>query len=386
MADNIYLKSPGGFLKMSNQPYETESVLQNLLSDYPDLLAGEQMPGSEPRRWLLVTPEAAVPDSEGGSGRWALDHLFLDQDAVPTLVEVKRATDTRIRREVVAQMLEYAANGVRYWPIQSLISAFETTSRRLGKDPREELLAFLGDLQGDGDLEEHFWNQVKTNLAAGKVRMVFVADIIPPELRRIVEFMNEQMNQAEVIAVEVKQYVQGTKDEHRILVPKVIGQTERARATKSSTGGSPSARWTGEDFEAELQRNVSAQPPSRVWELYEWAKSQSNLTADYGASFSPYYEAGGQRYVPFRLAPNGRVQIVITAVRGRAPFNQPDVRLEYVRSLQRIPSVHFDDEANVREPNLDPGVPVDEGELALFKDAIERFIGLIDRYWAEQAS
>jgi hypothetical protein len=33
-----------------------------------------------------------------------------DQNAVPTLVEVKRSSDTRIRREVVGQMLDYAAN------------------------------------------------------------------------------------------------------------------------------------------------------------------------------------------------------------------------------------------------------------------------------------
>lgn len=35
-------------------------------------------------------------------------------------MEVKRSTDTRIRREVVGQMLDYAANGVRYWPAEEL--------------------------------------------------------------------------------------------------------------------------------------------------------------------------------------------------------------------------------------------------------------------------
>jgi hypothetical protein len=30
-----------------------------------------------------------------GGGRWSVDHLFLDQDAVPTIVEVKRSTDPR---------------------------------------------------------------------------------------------------------------------------------------------------------------------------------------------------------------------------------------------------------------------------------------------------
>ena len=51
-----------------------------------------------------------IPGDEDGGGRWSLDHLFLDQDANPTLVEVKRSTDTRIRREVVGQVLDYVAN------------------------------------------------------------------------------------------------------------------------------------------------------------------------------------------------------------------------------------------------------------------------------------
>jgi len=56
----------------------------------------------------------SIPDREDGSGRWSLDHLFLDQDSIPTLVEVKRSSDTRIRREVVGQILDYAANALVY--------------------------------------------------------------------------------------------------------------------------------------------------------------------------------------------------------------------------------------------------------------------------------
>jgi hypothetical protein len=36
--------------------------------------------------------------------RGYLDHLFLDQDAVPTLVKVKSSEKTQIRREAVSQM------------------------------------------------------------------------------------------------------------------------------------------------------------------------------------------------------------------------------------------------------------------------------------------
>jgi hypothetical protein len=49
----------------------------------------------------------------------------VDQDAIPTFIEVKRATDTRVRREVVAQMLDYAANGTMFWSPDQLRSMFE---------------------------------------------------------------------------------------------------------------------------------------------------------------------------------------------------------------------------------------------------------------------
>ena len=36
---------------MTEQPYESEDLLQGLLASYPDLLAGEQMNSDAPRRW-----------------------------------------------------------------------------------------------------------------------------------------------------------------------------------------------------------------------------------------------------------------------------------------------------------------------------------------------
>jgi hypothetical protein len=64
----------------------------------------------------------------------SLDHLFIDHDAVPTLVEVKRSSDTRTRREVVAQMLDYAANAAGEWDERML---------------RDWLLERAGDAEGD---------------------------------------------------------------------------------------------------------------------------------------------------------------------------------------------------------------------------------------------
>ena len=207
-------------------PYDSEGLLQRLLQKYPQVLAGEQINSQEPRRWLLVSREIGIPDHEDGGSRWALDHLFLDQDGVPTLVEVKRGNDTRIRREVVGQLLDYASNAVAFWPIVQLQSDFEKSCLSDEVDPNERLEEFL-----DGQIEANqFWDNVKTNLQAGKIRMVFVSDCLPQELVRIIEFLNSQMDPAEVLGVEIKQYV---SEGLRTLVPKVVGNTSEARQKKS---------------------------------------------------------------------------------------------------------------------------------------------------------
>lgn len=108
------LKDPTTLIEMKPACFAAEDDFQHLLADFPALLAGGQIDSIKPRKWLLVRREMAIASEQDGAGRWSVDHLFLDQDGIPTLVEVKRQTDTRIRREVVGQMLDYAANGVVY--------------------------------------------------------------------------------------------------------------------------------------------------------------------------------------------------------------------------------------------------------------------------------
>lgn len=114
--DSIYLISDTGDLqRVEHALYESEDLLQQLIATHPELLAGDQIDPDAPPRWLLLKREAEIPDGVGAADRWSLDHLLLDQFAVPTFVEIKRSTDSRIRREVVGQMLDYIANAQAYW-------------------------------------------------------------------------------------------------------------------------------------------------------------------------------------------------------------------------------------------------------------------------------
>lgn len=224
--DVIFLRHGHDLVSLAAAPYEAEAALQDLLERHPQLLPGYQMSRDDPRRFLLVRREAPVPDRDGGTGRWSVDHLFLDQDAVPTLVEVKRSTDARIRREVVGQMLDYAANGTRYWGDGALRQLFEQTCADRDQDPAAVLETVIG---GDGDVEE-FWALAERNLRGGFLRLVFIADVIPEELRAVIEFLNDRMHETEVYGVEVQRY--GDPGTTECFVPRLIGATAAAAAAK----------------------------------------------------------------------------------------------------------------------------------------------------------
>lgn len=52
-------------VEMSDQPYNSERLLQELLAKYPSVLAGDQMAGDVAVKWLFVAREAGIPCEEG---------------------------------------------------------------------------------------------------------------------------------------------------------------------------------------------------------------------------------------------------------------------------------------------------------------------------------
>ena len=226
MAETIFLLNNNGELvEMKESHYLTEDDFQKLLADYPNVISGDQIDKENPRRWLLISREMGVADSQLSKNRWSLDHLFIDQDGIPTLVEVKRSSDTRLRREVIGQILDYAANAVSYWSIDEIVSKYQQTCEITNQDSEKILDTFLGD----SFFKDKFWETVDTNLRSGKIRLLLVADVIPKEMQRIIEFLNEQMSPCEILGMEIKQFL---GQDLRTLVPRIIGSTVTQKIKK----------------------------------------------------------------------------------------------------------------------------------------------------------
>ena len=366
MAGSIYLvQSDDRLVEMNEEPYDSEDLLQELLAKYPNLLAGDQMDDAAPRRWLLISREALVPSEEEGGGRWSVDHLFLDQDGIPTLVEVKRSSDTRIRREVVGQMLDYAANAVAYWPEETIRARFEARCESQGSDPAEMVSDLTGFEAGEQGQVEVFWGQVKTNLQAGRIRLVFVADEIPQELRRIVEFLNIQMDPAEVLAVEIKQYV---GQDLKTLVPGVIGQRAKSIAATRR-------KWDEISFFNELEPRVGAEEVAVARRILEWARER-DLRIWWGAgahdgSFIPTFDWQGKAYTLIAVWTYGRVELQFQHMQKWPPFDKESKRLELLRRLTAIPGISSPDHSISGRPAFDLSTLGDEDAMKRFLDALD---------------
>jgi hypothetical protein len=230
MATLMQIDKDGRLSPMQAEPYGTEAELQALLARHPDLLSADD---DGARRWLLIRREMSVPiqgsDIAGGDATGYIDHLFVDQDGVPTIVEVKRATNTEARRQVAGQILDYAANAPLHWSGGLLRQAFEAPLEAESQDPGNALSAFLDAEDAD---PEAFWEQVETNLREGRVRLVFVMDIVPLSLQRIVEFLNRQMASVEVMAVEIRRHSGSSGD---ILEVRRKGETASRRRNAGLT-------------------------------------------------------------------------------------------------------------------------------------------------------
>jgi hypothetical protein len=367
---SIFVRTDRGLAELREAAYDSEAILQQLLAEYPRLLAGDQMDTAAPRRLVLVQREMGVPGEERGAGRWSLDHLFLDQDGVPTLIEVKRSSDTRLRREVVGQMLDYAANAVVFWPIEGIRAAFEATCNANGIDPDEALRELVDDEEEPG----RYWATVQTNLQAGRVRMVFVADVVPTELRRVIEFLNQQMSPAEVLALEVKQFV---GEGLQTLVPRVVGQTAAAQLRKRTSSGGGKSPWDEDSFFDAIAQH---RPPAEVAaarRMLEWARAR-DLRIWWGrgkatGSFFPMLDLHRRKYFSFSVWTDGRIDLQLLHMHGRPAVPDQRVPQALLAELRTIPGIDLGDDVLGGRPSVPLAVVADAS-------ATDRFLAIFDGY------
>jgi hypothetical protein len=200
--------------------------------------------------------------------------------------------------------------------------------------------------------------------------MLFVADRIPAELRRIVEFLNEQMDPAEVLALELRQF---RGEGLRTIVPMLYGQTEKAQ---QKNPGQPARQWDETSILAEIQLRHGSEVLRVTQQIIEWIKKNTDQIwygrgSKDGSVGSTVNGNGSQSYPIALYSYYGQVEIRFQYM--REPFDNPAKREELRKRLNNIQGI------NLPSGRQRPSIPIatfsNHEKLRGFLDVMDWCIG-----------
>jgi len=231
----------------------------------------------------------------------------------------------------------------------------------------------LAGLLEDCSQPEAFWEQVGENLSLGRIRLVFVADEVPAELARVVSFLNAQMTPAQVLALQIRQYVGGGL---KALVPQVVGQPPPAPARKRPSRR-PSRAPTSAAFFALIETRRGAWEAAVAHRITGWAAHAGmRLIWDRETVQNLCRFVMTQRehdYQLFALSTAGEIEINFRWYPHQPPFHVAEKRLEFRQQLNAIPDVSLPVDV-VNDTGI---IPI---SALLSEPALRQFFGAIE--WA----
>ena len=209
------------------------------------------------------------------------------------------------------------------------------------------------------------------------MRLIFVADEIPSELKRIVEFLNEQMDPAEVLAIEIKQFVGG---DQKTLVPRVYGKTAKTQR-KSSGAQEETRQWDEPSFLIELERLNGSDSAAIARNILSWTKDQG-LRIWWGkgkqtGSFFPMFDINDQSFSMFSFWTNGGIEIQFQHMRKWPVFCERAKRLRLLEKLNMIPGISIPEDGVERRPSIDCLVLRDQDQLMPFLQIWQEYMNEI---------
>lgn len=190
-----------------------EVWLQTLIHENPSCLPIDQIePGlSEP---IPICMELALPSGY-------LDNLFITPDGEIIIVEVKLWRNPEMRRQVVAQALDYAASlfKMSYEEFENAILKSDFSGRVAPKCLYEMV-------DGPDTLEEaHFIDAIVNNLQRGRILVLVVGDGIRTELQSLVEGLQSHAGFHFTFALVELGVWRSLDTDDVVVVPSTLAQT-----------------------------------------------------------------------------------------------------------------------------------------------------------------
>lgn len=294
-------------IRALEEGYATEAELQAFLRDHPDLLPLEEID--------LTAPPLLCIGWEVGLTSGAEDILYIDQNGLITIVETKLRKNPEARREVVGQILEYAAQ------MSSWTSAdVERQAERFFASPNcagtyrgctleKAVNIFLEQSQTfPGFSYDDYVQQIQTSIEHGHFRLVIAIDEPPEPLLRTVEFVNRFSERFEMYLIQLKRFRDLARQQN-IFVPALFGRVA-ATETKRRVG----RPWDKERFLQQASEKCPKSVPV-LKRLIDFAEEEGAIVWGRGASIgsfqfvvpTPHLGANRKSLPAFFVLANGRM-------------------------------------------------------------------------------
>lgn len=210
-----------------------EAHLQSLILASPELLDAL---GGE-LRFIPIGREVPL-------GRGKLDLMFLDSEGVLTLIETKLKANDESRREVIGQILEYAAFAAE-WSVESVkatarefLSSGHAPASVAGLSLEEAIASRLDWLADEEDVRTAKTDALLANLASslkdGRLRIVCGVDEKIENLERLVLYLSAHSD-LQVVLLQVNRFA--VDQDTVVLVPTLHGDVEDRPGRASSSSG-----------------------------------------------------------------------------------------------------------------------------------------------------
>lgn len=280
--------------------FATEQELQTFLREHPDLMPLEEIE--------LDAPGLLCIGWEVGLASGAEDILYIDQNGLLTVVETKLRKNPEARREVVGQILEYAAHMSTWSPsdverqAEKFFASPHCPKQYRGSTLKRALELFLESRGSPTPFSyDDFLRQVQTNIERGQFRLVIAIDEPPEPLLNTVEFVNRFSERFEIYLIQLKRFRDLAKEQN-IFVPALFGRV---------AGVAPPGRvWDKESFLKQAKEKSPGGVPV-LERLIRFSELQNAIVWGRGASVGSFTFAfsgpGAKRLPAFFVMANAKM-------------------------------------------------------------------------------
>ena len=338
---------------VESNAYAAETELQELLAGSPEIVSMDEIrPGAGPL--VAAVREFNLPPVG------FIDILAFTARGDIAIIECKLEKNAQAKREVIGQILDYAAH---LWDM-----SYEELDQSIQNMTNQSLADFVHEQSNDPDwAEEEFRANIRSALEQGNFILTIAVNEINDELNRIVRYVNSAVVPAfSFAALEMRRF-QRSKIE--MLVPHVFGPTHSAAKPKP-TG----RKWNEQSlFEALNQKDIVAESVAR--KILDWAKQHTTRVvwgegAVFG-SFVPVYNHNGRDHPLFAVYTNGVVETYFYWYQQKPPFESEERRLEILHRLNEIGGVSLAKDAIKKRPSIKLSILAAQG-------ALENFLAVFD--------